>query len=57
MNRATVRILQSVLLAAGHYQGAIDGLRGLRSNAAVDIMLAARAGPMISQIQPSPKIA
>lgn len=50
MDRTTVRALQRVLSEAGHYQGAIDGLRGPQSNAAVDMVLAARAGELPADI-------
>lgn len=52
MDRATVRTLQRVLSDAGHYNGATDGLRGPQSNAAVDRMLAARAGDLGMNFSP-----
>lgn len=43
MNRSAVRALQRVLSEGGVYNGAIDGLRGPQTNAAIDIMVAARS--------------
>lgn len=43
MNRSAIRALQQVLLESGHYRGAIDGLRGKRTDSAIKDFLTDRS--------------